>query len=199
MTDQRKSWRKPYRLNLVYHEDRRKRDRQKRDRQERGGKQERGTQLRAPMVAPKGWNYQSMARPPYGSMTCSGISSLTICRAALVDLGKRGSAGMAEIDDAIRSGYAWLGATFTVRANAGYSPKYQYHRYYYLYGLERACELGGVAEIHGRDWYFEGAMQLMAWQRKDGSFEPAEHNETDSTCFAILFLKKASLPVYTGR
>ncbi len=59
-----------------------------------------------------------------------------------------------------------------------------------------------IARLDGRDWYYEGALQLLANQQPNGSFR-AEQPSTlllDSTCFALLFLAKATAgaPV-TGR
>ncbi|MBZ0154315.1 MAG: hypothetical protein K8J09_22535, partial [Planctomycetes bacterium] len=76
------------------------------------------------------------------------------------------------------------------------------HWYYWLYGLERSCELAGVAQLDGRDWYYEGGLQLLAQQQANGSFR-AEHPSTlllDSTCFAVLFLAKSTAAAaVTGR
>ena len=65
---------------------------------------------------------------------------------------------------------------------------------------ERTCELAAVAHIQDRDWYYEGALQLMPHQGRNGAFQP-EHPRglaLDATCFAVLFLKKASLAAVTG-
>jgi hypothetical protein len=100
----------------------------------------------------------------------------------------------ARIDDAIRDGYAWLADAFSVRCNPGYAERADHHWYYWLYCLERSCELAGIAHLHGRDWYHEGALQLLSQQQANGSFR-AEHPSTlllDSTCFAILFLSKST-------
>jgi len=77
-----------------------------------------------------------------------------------------------------------------VRGNAG---KLREWYGYALYSLERACELGGIARLGERDWYFDGCMQLLRQQGRDGGFPTIE-----DTCFAVLFLKKAQLPVRTG-
>ena len=71
-----------------------------------------------------------------------------------------------------------------------------------FYCLERCCELQGVARLHGRDWYYEGGLQLLAAQKGSGSFRSGHAStlQLDSTCFAILFLAKASTPApLTGR
>jgi hypothetical protein len=89
-----------------------------------------------------------------------------------------------------------------VRCNPGFAERGDHHYYYWLYCLERSCELAGIARLHGRDWYYEGGVQLLSHQQQNGSFR-AEHPSTlllDSTCFAVLFLAKATAagPI-TGR
>lgn len=153
-------------------------------------------------IVPMGWNYTTKYnkhRMATGSMTAAGISGLAICAAGLRDLDMRDNDIFPEIDAALQRGYAFMGDNFSVRANCGYPPQYDYNRYYYLYGMERAFELSGIAEVMGRDWYHEGAMHLLAWQKKDGSFLNSHGAAMmQATCFAVLFLKKSALPVYTS-
>ena len=102
--------------------------------------------------------------------------------------------------DAIRNGFAWLATHYTLSCNPKDTDAGRHWRLYYLYSLERACELNHVARFAGFDWYFDGASVLLDWQQLDGSFHGFGHEDgTAATCFAILFLKKAVLPVYTGR
>ena len=61
--------------------------------------------------------------------------------------------------------------------------------------LRRACELSQVALLDDHDWYFEGATLILESQEDNGRFQPGS---VVDNCFAILFLKKASLPVFTG-
>ncbi len=123
-----------------------------------------------------------------GSMTTAGLATLTIARSES-HMGRVGIRGMRS---ALNSGYTWLYMNFTVRENPGRG--FRWH-YYYLYGLERAMELAGIARLGPRDWYWEGAIQLLCDRaRRRGGWEGI----TD-TCFAVLFLKKAQLPVVTGR
>ena len=160
------------------------------------------TQSASPKVVPMGWNYTTKynkGRMATGSMTAAGISGLTIAAAGLRDLGMEDNDIFPEIRDALSRGYAFMGENFSVRANCAYPPHYDTNRYYYLYGMERAFELSGIAEVTGRDWYHEGAMHLLSWQKKDGSFQPSSGAPLMlATCFAVLFLKKSALPVYTG-
>jgi hypothetical protein len=63
--------------------------------------------------------------------------------------------------------------------------------YYYLYGLERAGVLTGTEVFGRREWYPEGAQALLRMQGGNGSWD----NDAWNTCFAILFLKRATRPL----
>ena len=69
----------------------------------------------------------------------------------------------------MRDGFAWLAGNFSVRINPGDPERADNHRRYYLYCLERCCALADVARLQGRDWYYEGGLQLLLAQRPDGS------------------------------
>ena len=127
---------------------------------------------------------------PTGSMTSAGISGMSICRAMLGN-GRGNRKSQRDLEKTTRAAFAWLYKNYDVRNNPG---RNRSQFYYYLYGLERACELSGVARIHDRDWYFEGTMQLLRTQKRNGSW-----GSTTDTCFAVLFLKKAVAPAITGR
>jgi hypothetical protein len=81
-----------------------------------------------------------------------------------------------------RKGMEWLDVN-----TKGKLPKWHI---YYLYGVERAGMLYGTDMIGTRDWYDEGAEWLIGHQAENGSWR----NTTD-TCFAILFLKRATAPL----
>jgi hypothetical protein len=158
-----------------------------------------------------GWGYRGVENgaPPNvrGSMTAACIAGLAMCRAALLDLGTpRTERTIARIDAAIDSGFAWLAEHFDVATNPNAINDGYLWRYYYLYALERACELCDVTLIDRRDWYFEGAMTLMAWMRPSGELPAEEWGYRDAyghaierTAFAVLFLAKAALPVLTKK
>lgn len=160
--------------------------------------------LRVPVqrATVRGFAYQEASEPPFGSMTSAGISGLLLARAGMAARGEVDRALVARFDDAIRDGFAWLATEFSVRVNPGFAERADNHWYYWLYGLERSCELAGVAQLDGRDWYYEGGLQLLAQQQANGSFR-AEHPSTlllDSTCFAVLFLAKSTAAAaVTGR
>jgi hypothetical protein len=158
-----------------------------------------------------GWGYRGVENgaPPNvrGSMTAAGIAGLTMCRAALLDLGVTPrDRTLVRIDAAIDSGFAWLAEHFDVTTNPNDIQHGYLWRYYYLYALERACELCDVTLIGRRDWYFEGAMTLMAWMRPSGELMAEEWGYRDQyghaierTAFCALFLAKAALPVLTKK
>lgn len=130
-----------------------------------------------------------------GSMTSAGITALTICEAVLRNTrqGRKLRKECSRMRDAVQAGYAWMLENFSVRKN---KHGHGFH-FYYLYGLERACELGQIALIGHRDWYFEGSIMLLGMQNAQGAFRGAD---LPGNCFAVLFLKQAAppLPVITG-
>lgn len=154
-----------------------------------------------------GWSYMEPkddgeSTPVWGSMTCAGITGLAICQAALQEQpGNKRLKLQADAARARRDGFAWLALHMTSRCHPGAIERQQRWFYYYLYGLERAALLSGVALIQDRDWYFEGAMTLVLVQEADGNW-PAELLGDDSierNAMAILFLKQGTLPVLTGQ
>ncbi|MFV1957908.1 MAG: hypothetical protein ACC662_00705, partial [Planctomycetota bacterium] len=148
------------------------------------------TVARGPKVHPTGWGYRGRFAAR-GSMTAAGISSLAICREALEPVRRFRRGERRAIGGLIEGGFAWFAQYFTVWEVPG-APTRACTRYYYLYGLERACELNRVARIQGRDWYFEGAAWLIAKQGPAGSW-----GTSVDSAFALLFLKKAVRPVIT--
>jgi Na+-transporting methylmalonyl-CoA/oxaloacetate decarboxylase gamma subunit len=141
--------------------------------------------------ASKGWSYTSPAKDakPYHAMTAGGISSLVIYDYILGrDWKKTG---------AIKSGVNWITQNWTVNNN-----------FYYLYGLERAAVLHGGLDKFGRhSWYPLGAQWILDHQDEtsgcwithpwDKGNDELVWNTFD-TCFAILFLKRATRPLVSS-
>jgi hypothetical protein len=67
--------------------------------------------------------------------------------------------------------------------------------YYYLYGIERVGAFFDTELIGDHPWYRDGAERLLARRSGNGSWEG---NEKD-TCFALLFLRRASAPAQSGQ
>ncbi len=148
----------------------------------------------------RGFAYKSADEPAYGGMTAAGLAGLVLARAGCERNGVGSPASRRAVQRGIEEAFAWFAAEFDVRNNPGFVGKARRHWYYWLYGLERACELAGVAQLQGRDWYFEGAMQLFAQQQPNGAFRVggAGALQLDSTCFALLFLERSTAAVLTG-
>jgi hypothetical protein len=145
----------------------------------------------APLAsAAEGWCYSRHEHKPYGSMTAGGVGSLVICDYILnLDWKK---------DAHVLSGMEWLAKNFSVAYNPGpyehaameINSQHQY--YYYMYALERAAILYGVEQIGGNYWFAKGVSALVDAQREDGSWRSRTGDATADTCFAILFLRKAT-------
>lgn len=149
----------------------------------------------------RGWGYydnpDDVGEPATESMTCGGISSLAIGASVLARMKSRafGPDDRKRADEAVRDGWAWMAANFSVKANV---PKGRDWHYYTLYGLERAASLNGVKKINEHDWYFEGAVYLISNQASDGAWCAGDWVWHHDVCFAVLFLKRATIRVATG-
>jgi len=139
--------------------------------------------------------------PPFGSMTSAGVSGLLLARAGMARAEHRDRGLARGVDVAVRDGFAWLARDLSLRCNPGYAERGRYHWYYWLYCLERSCQLAGIARLDGRDWYYEGALQLLAQQQPNGAFRSDSSGGLllDSTCFAVLFLAKATARAAVSR
>jgi hypothetical protein len=147
----------------------------------------------------RGWPYYDHPDDPvYGSMTAGGIASLVILDA----LRKRANDAKYDpreqqrVRAAIRDGWAWLLNRWTVKGNPAHGRDWFY---YYLYGLERCGMLDGVARVGDHDWYGEGAMFLTSNQATDGAWFTGKYVNIYDICFAVLFLKRATVRVATGK
>jgi hypothetical protein len=145
-----------------------------------------------------GFRYRANERRAWGSMTCAAISSMSIARDELrrMKSAKLGAKIEDEIDAGILGAWAWLDRHWGVDRHPEKPGRDWYYWYYYwLYSLERAAILDAVQRVGGRDWYFEGAAELLARQKPDGLWDESGGNHTTETCFALLFLKRATAPL----
>ena len=90
----------------------------------------------------------------------------------------------AELDRSIGGGLGWLSRFYTIDKPSGWG-------LYYLYGLERVGSLTSSDTIAKHDWYKEGCAHLIKSQLSDGSYSDLG-GTTASTCFAILFMTRAT-------
>jgi hypothetical protein len=142
-----------------------------------------------------GWDYAmngtvSTASAAYGSMSAGGAGCLAICN---YYLGNKKFMS----DKKILSAINWLTTNFTVTENKGYGNSKMWH-YYYLYALERTGILLGTETFGQNEWYPLGAEFLLDSQDAAGSW----NGSIEDTCFAILFLRRATVPLpktYSGK
>lgn len=133
-----------------------------------------------------GWSY---GEPCTGSMTAGAVGALAIYRFLLREPVKN--------DPAIARGIQWLGRRFTVTENPGDPPQAWDRQHYYLYALERVGMLVGLDRFGSHDWYAQGARHLLERQGAGGDWsvgKPA-HQKIVDTCYAILFLRRATKPL----
>ena len=132
----------------------------------------------------EGWNYKDQAgqpdKAPYSAMTAGGTSALILYDYMLDRRWKE--------DTHVKEGMNWLTQHFAVNTS-----------YYYMYGLERTGILFGTEKLGDHFWYPEGAAVLLKAQNADGSWgkppaaKPDDKGKlTQDTCFAILFLRRAT-------
>jgi len=150
-----------------------------------------------------GWCYTRDESPhrPYGSMSAGGVASLAILhRLAGRDWRQ---------DKAAQAGLRWVSYHFTVTENFGPveelmakemisdTPNQSTELYYWLWAVERAATLCGLEKLGEQAWYPEGARELLATQRADGSWYSGVKRcqPVWDTCYAILFLTRSTRPV----
>jgi hypothetical protein len=106
----------------------------------------------------------------------------------------------------VERGLAWLGRHFAVDKNPN-SPAWQL---YFLYGMERVGRLSGRRFFYSasgkpRDWYREGAEQLIFHQRDEltgrffGRADDEERTPELATALSVLFLAKGRRPVVMAK
>ncbi len=128
-----------------------------------------------------------------GSMTCSALASLFICKARLERTPRYERELKRPIDAALRHGAAWMAKNFAVDRNPGG----KLHHFYYLYGLERAGVLGLIQRFGDHEWFDEGVTYLLKAQQKGGWWRASQGTSgpIPDTCFALLFLARGTTPV----
>ena len=131
-----------------------------------------------------GFRYVPGAEPT-GSMTAAGLGVTLIVRDTYGD--RLDKARAQEVATQVDLGVNWLRMNWSVEQNLSRDGSNRGWELYYLYGLERVGSLLMQEILAGHAWYLEGAQSLLRRQRGAGDFG----DEAD-TCFAILFLKRAT-------
>jgi hypothetical protein len=158
-----------------------------------------------PVGDPRGWCYSDgqgsdcgHGGNAYSSMTAGAIGAICIFDYMLGKDWKK--------EKAVLDGLAWLDKNWSVTENVGPPETAKGTTtgwlYYYLYAVERTGMLYDTALIGNHDWYLDGARVLLGAQKADGSWDASHFKHpTWDTCFAILFLKRATkrLVASTGK
>lgn len=133
-----------------------------------------------------------------GSLTLAALASLAICDSELERTNGLDQGLRRRLDAAQTGGLAWLSKNYAPRTSL---PEGAWLGnamvYYYLYSLERAGVFMNVKCFGEHDWYLEGAAILISEQEADGRWESSFGIPVVDTSFALLFLKRASVPVKT--
>ncbi|MGQ0612420.1 MAG: hypothetical protein ACT4PV_01530 [Planctomycetaceae bacterium] len=162
----------------------------------------------------RGWRYmpdfekrleggavEMVTYPFSGSMTTAGIAVLAIGREILGKDFWLTPERDRKLRQSLYDGFAWLDRNWDIEDNPGQRGNWPF---YWLYGLERAARLASLENVGPHDWYFEGAMRLLADQREDGSWPrkqrmrpPKDANvrwwsDQVDTAFALLFLLRTT-------
>lgn len=130
------------------------------------------------------------------SMDACGVGALLICKEQMA-LTKQEVPSW--VEDSIKRGMAHLDTCFDANENKGFHEGSPYN-YYYLYSVERVGDMTGRKEFNAKDWYVRGAEALLANQGPEGAFSDSTScgpTDTLGTCFALLFLKRATVPAVT--
>jgi hypothetical protein len=144
-------------------------------------------------VRPLGWCYSEGGAKAHCATACGAMTAGAVGALCIYDyiLDERQSW---KKDPAVLGGLAWLARNFTVTRNPGSCEMgSEGIHYYYLYALERAGVLFGADLVGRHDWYREGAELLLKSQQAGGSWSGGGNAVWD-TCFAILFLRRATRP-----
>lgn len=141
--------------------------------------------------------------PWTAGMTAAGIACLLICKEQIANLGETPPSW---IDARVERAFEFLGQNLDFTRNRhgpgkkkGEKDGTGYH-YYHLYGIERVGALSGRHEIGGKTWYPRGAEWLVGQQQESGAWRDRSCMDPEDllgTCFALLFLKKATPPTVT--
>ncbi len=160
-----------------------------------------GKEAHEATVMVRGWGYNDVAalgsttvrpaamEPCRGSMTCAGIAAVCMARSQLSSAHALTPEKARAAEAAVLGGVAWMEAHYTVKESVYGTGWY----YYYMYGLERAMVLAQHRFVGDHDWYKEGAIVLIGGQTADGAWAAS----AVETSFAVLFLKRATTPIYT--
>lgn len=149
------------------------------------------------------WGYSVGDPSPRLTMTTAGLAGMHIAglelrkgRQALdKQTGVAKRCGEYEEDPKIRKTLEYLAKDNNFSFDNGQ------HRYYNIYGIERAGRMSGQRFMANRDWYRDGCAFLVDQQQDDGSFSGGafDGGTMGATAFALLFLSKGRTPTLISK
>jgi tetratricopeptide (TPR) repeat protein len=159
-------------------------------------------------AGPNGDSGMAQGEPSWGSMSAGALGSLVIYKYYLnrVWSDKQDWKGA----PSITKGIGWMGSNMTFAENIKH-PEINAWHHYWIYAIERAGRLLETEKFGSHEWYPEGAGWLLPRQQPDGSFQKEDWSRggpmggvmggqkdgllpgvITETCFAILFLRRAT-------
>lgn len=137
-----------------------------------------------------GYNFKGMSDTgSWGSMSAGAVGSAIIYSFWLRQNYER--------NPVVRKGLKWIADNFTIKENPKYPQPSMWHLYW-LYAVERVGMLYGTEKFGRHEWYPKGANWLLDIQKGNGSWAMPRASlggEVADTCFAILFLRRATAPL----
>jgi hypothetical protein len=140
-----------------------------------------------------GWGYHACYKDQTGTgratstMTAAGVMGLAM---SLGSASTRTPESLAQ-DSGVRKGLAALKIHWDAGITRSGVPNF-----YLLYSVERACMVTGQRLLGDIDWYVVGSYELIRYQSPEGLWGSGQ-DQVVSQCFALLFLKRAFVPVAT--
>ncbi|MDP6538338.1 MAG: hypothetical protein QF903_04380 [Planctomycetota bacterium] len=135
-----------------------------------------------------------------GTMTTAGLCTLGIPLLLLED--DLGGRTLRQIKRSSELAMGWLETYYEDMWKERRHPEQEHYAgilgdnfYYYLYGVERVGAFFDTELIGEHPWYRDGAERLLAKRSESGDWE----GNPKDTCFALLFLRRASAPAQTGQ
>ena len=139
------------------------------------------------------WGYRSEQFAPkgYATMTYGGVGATAFYSKCLKE-------SVAE-NETVARGLDWISKNFSVETHPGFlrQPEGKIAWFYYqLYAIERAGDSLGLDKFGEHDWYAKGCERLVKLQKPGGAWtDPSTESELAATCFAVLFLARATPPL----
>src|SRR5262245_51213702 len=141
-----------------------------------------------------GWGYHACYKDQTGTgrststMTAAGVMGLAM---ALASAGSERTPESLAGDAGVKRGLAALKIHWDKGLSRSGTPNY-----YLLYSIERDCMVTGQRLLGDVDWYIEGSWLILRQQDGEGLWGSGQ-DVVVLQCFALLFLKRAFVPVRT--